>query len=134
MCLNALFGWLSNPAPSSNSSVRACSMLALPQPSMRSLQHIYQVQLGRFFQEGDFMPEVKDSLFPLVSASIAIYYRMIGAMRPTPAKMHYSFNVRDLSQVSGTTTYAPTSTLLYQIRMCLYMGKNRHGRHRGFKN
>ncbi|XP_064622088.1 dynein axonemal heavy chain 6-like isoform X2 [Lineus longissimus] len=74
-------------------------MLALPQPSTRSLQHIYQVQLGQFLQENEFMPEVKESLFSMVSASIAIYYRMCAYMRPTPAKVHYTFNIRDLSKV-----------------------------------
>ena len=75
------------------------SMLALPQPSTRSLQHIYQTQLGRFFQDVDFMPEVKDCLFPLVSAAVSIYYKMNSTMRPTPSKIHYTFNIRDLSQV-----------------------------------
>ncbi|XP_023930267.1 dynein heavy chain 6, axonemal [Lingula anatina] len=74
-------------------------MLAVPQPSTRSLQHIYQVQLGRYFQDGDFMPEVKESLFSLVSASIAMYYKMCMNMLPTPAKSHYTFNIRDLTDV-----------------------------------
>ena len=35
------------------------NVFALPQPSAQSLQHIYQVQLGQFFNEsGDFSPEV----------------------------------------------------------------------------
>lgn len=75
------------------------SLLALPQPSTRSLQHIYQVQLGRFFQEGEFMPEVLECLFPLVSAAIAVYYRMGSTMLPTPTKSHYTFNIRDVSKV-----------------------------------
>ncbi|OWF46435.1 Dynein heavy chain 6, axonemal [Mizuhopecten yessoensis] len=74
-------------------------MLALPQPSTRSLQHIYQVQLGKFFTEGDFASEFKDQLIPLVSASIAVYYRMCSNMLPTPTKSHYNFNLRDLSKV-----------------------------------
>ena len=78
-----------------------CSMLALPQPSSKSLQHIYQVVLGRFFQEGEYMPEVKDSLYALIAAAIAIYYRMCANMRPTPAKIHYTFNIRDLSKVAS---------------------------------
>lgn len=75
------------------------SMFALPQPSTRCLQHIYQVQLGRFFQDGEFMPEVLECLFPLVSAAIAVYYRMGATMLPTPTKSHYTFNIRDLSKV-----------------------------------
>ena len=76
-----------------------CSTIALPQPSTRSLQHIYQVQLGRFMMDRDFPPDVRDALFPLVAAAIGIYYRMRIVMRPTPAKSHYTFNCRDLSQV-----------------------------------
>ena len=47
----------------------------------------------------DFPPDVRDALFPLVAAAIGIYYRMRIVMRPTPAKSHYTFNCRDLSQV-----------------------------------
>nr|KAI8735296.1 dynein heavy chain 6; axonemal-like [Biomphalaria glabrata] len=75
------------------------SLFTLPQPSTKSLQHIYQVQLGRFLQEGEFMPEVMDSLFSIVSASIAVYYNMCAVMLPTPTKSHYTFNIRDLSKV-----------------------------------
>ena len=74
-------------------------MLALPQPSVRSLQHIYQVQLGRFVENHDFLPDVKELMTPLVSASIAIYFKMCVNMLPTPAKSHYTFNLRDLSKV-----------------------------------
>ncbi|XP_035825271.1 dynein heavy chain 6, axonemal [Aplysia californica] len=74
-------------------------LFTLPQPSTKSLQHIYQVQLGRFLQDGEFMPEVMDCLFPLVSASIAVYYHMCVVMLPTPTKSHYTFNIRDLSKV-----------------------------------
>ncbi|XP_071789676.1 dynein axonemal heavy chain 6-like isoform X2 [Asterias amurensis] len=74
-------------------------MLALPQPSTRSLQHIYQVQLGRFLENQDFLPEIRELLGPMVSASIAVYYKMCYNMLPTPAKSHYTFNLRDLSKV-----------------------------------
>ncbi|KAL4237693.1 Dynein heavy chain 14 [Mactra antiquata] len=74
-------------------------MLAFPQPSTRSLQHIYQVQLGRFLQDGDFAQEVTECLSALVNVSISLYYCMCRNMLPTPAKSHYTFNVRDLSKV-----------------------------------
>lgn len=59
------------------------------------------MQLGRFFQEGEFATEVTELQLPLVSAAIAVYYRMCGSMLPTPAKSHYTFNLRDLSKVEG---------------------------------
>ncbi len=76
-------------------------MLALPQPSTRSLQHVYQTRLGQFLQDREFVPEVKECLFPLVSAAISIYYKVNSNMRPTPSKSHYTFNIRDLAQVSA---------------------------------
>ncbi|XP_050405705.2 dynein axonemal heavy chain 6, partial [Patella vulgata] len=85
--------------PTSPRLLKHFCIFALPQPSTRSLQHIYQVQLGRFLQDGEFMPEVQDCLFAMVSASIAIYYRMGSIMLPTPTKSHYTFNIRDLSKV-----------------------------------
>ncbi|XP_059157269.1 dynein axonemal heavy chain 6-like [Physella acuta] len=88
------------------------SLFALPQPSTKSLQHIYQVQLGRFLQEGEFMPEVVDCLFPLVSTSIALYYNMCAVMLPTPTKSHYTFNIRDLSKVIQGMLQAHSSVIM----------------------
>lgn len=87
-------------------------MLAFPQPSTRSLQHIYQVQLGRFLLDGDFSPEVTDCLQPLVNVSIALYYSMCKNMLPTPAKSHYTFNVRDLSKVIHGMLQAHNSVIV----------------------
>nr|XP_039247972.1 dynein heavy chain 6, axonemal-like [Styela clava] len=75
------------------------TVLAIPQPSTRSMQHIYQVQLGRFMESRDFMPEVKECRSQLVSAAIAVYYKMCNGMLPTPDKSHYTFNLRDLSAI-----------------------------------
>nr|XP_018672447.1 dynein heavy chain 6, axonemal-like [Ciona intestinalis] len=75
------------------------SVFAIPQPSTKSLQHIYKVQLGHFFENRDFMPEVKECCPQVVNASIAVYYKMCNAMLPTPDKSHYTFNLRDLSDV-----------------------------------
>ena len=36
---------------------------------------------------------------PLVAASIDVYLSMLMDMRPTPAKSHYQFNLRDLSKI-----------------------------------
>ncbi|CAL1542606.1 unnamed protein product [Lymnaea stagnalis] len=88
------------------------SLFTLPQPSTKSLQHIYQVQLGRFLQEGEFMPEVVECLYPMVSASISVYYNMCSVMLPTPTKSHYTFNIRDLSKVIQGILQAHSSVIM----------------------
>lgn len=75
------------------------SLLSLPQPSTRSLQHIYQTRLGRFFNSADFAADVRSCSPRLVSGAIELYRRVLVTLRPTPFKIHYTFSVRDLSQV-----------------------------------
>ncbi|KAK3092231.1 hypothetical protein FSP39_000084 [Pinctada imbricata] len=95
---------------------------ALPTPSTRSLQHIYQVQLGRFFQEGEFATEVTELQLPLVSAAIAVYYRMNSSMLPTPTKSHYTFNLRDLSKVIQGLLQAHESVIVSKDNMAQLFG------------
>ncbi|KAL2098860.1 hypothetical protein ACEWY4_005340 [Coilia grayii] len=79
--------------------LRHFSVLVLPHPSYYTMAHIFQVQLGTFFGSGDFCKEVQQCREPLVSAAIAIYVEMCHTMLPTPARYHYTFNLRDLSKV-----------------------------------
>ncbi|XP_062828664.1 dynein axonemal heavy chain 14 isoform X3 [Anolis carolinensis] len=70
--------------------------LCLPSTSLQSLQRIFQVRLGTYFFNKRFVVEVQKCKDYLTCASIALYYRMFNKMRPTPAKCHYTFNLRDL--------------------------------------
>ena len=93
-----------NPPSSGRNAVsprllRQFCILALPEPSARSLLHIYQVQLGKFFAEHEFSVDVKSCLFALVSSSVVMWYRIVINMLPTPSKSHYIFNLRDLSKL-----------------------------------
>ncbi|XP_071996145.1 dynein axonemal heavy chain 14 isoform X2 [Engystomops pustulosus] len=74
-------------------------MLTLPHPSVQALQHIFQVQLGSFLLRHNFLAEIQKCCSLLSSCAIAIYYRTCHSMRPTPAKCHYTFNLRDLFKV-----------------------------------
>ena len=45
------------------------------------------------------VPPLKPLTEPLVAASVKIYERIASELLPTPAKSHYTFNLRDLSKV-----------------------------------
>uniref|UniRef100_A0A8C5PZV6 AAA+ ATPase domain-containing protein n=1 Tax=Leptobrachium leishanense TaxID=445787 RepID=A0A8C5PZV6_9ANUR len=74
-------------------------VIVLPHPSVQALQHVFQVQLGSFLQSNHFLAEIQKCRDLLSSCSIAIYYRMGQSLLPTPAKCHYTFNLRDLFKV-----------------------------------
>ncbi|XP_074844510.1 dynein axonemal heavy chain 14, partial [Carettochelys insculpta] len=74
-------------------------LLVLPQPSLQSLQRIFQVHLGTYLYNNKFLSEVQKCSDFLTSSSIAVYYSIFRSMLPTPAKCHYAFNLRDLFKV-----------------------------------
>ncbi|XP_072106568.1 dynein axonemal heavy chain 6-like, partial [Mobula birostris] len=71
----------------------------LPQPSTKSMQHIFQVKVGCYLESHNFMPVVQNCKKQLVSAAISMYYKMSWYMLPTPVNPHYTFNMRDLVKV-----------------------------------
>ena len=44
-------------------------------------------------------PDAEDNVRKLVRATIAVYSTITTQLLPTPAKSHYTFNLRDLSKV-----------------------------------
>ncbi|CAM9370413.1 unnamed protein product, partial [Discosporangium mesarthrocarpum] len=77
--------------------LRHFSMVWLTALSSESLQRIFQAILGGFLSST--VPNLVDVADPLVSASVQIYERIAKELLPTPAKSHYTFNLRDLSKV-----------------------------------
>ena len=76
------------------------SVLYLPHPSSKWLHHIYTTQLGRFLEKADFTPDVREACQDLVSTAMGLYFNLSANLLPTPAKSHYTFNLRDLNKVS----------------------------------
>ncbi|KAM8945402.1 dynein axonemal heavy chain 14 [Pelodytes ibericus] len=87
-------------------------MIVLPHPSVQTLQHIFQVQLGSFLQSNNFLAEIQKCQDLLSSCAIAIYSRMCQSMLPTPAKSHYTFNLRDLFKVLQGMLQANESVII----------------------
>ncbi|XP_038654802.1 dynein heavy chain 14, axonemal-like [Scyliorhinus canicula] len=75
------------------------SIFTLPQPSTKSMQHIFQVQIGCHLESRNFMPVVRKCRDLLVTTGITIYYKMCRQMLPTPINPHYTFNMQDMAKV-----------------------------------
>ena len=73
-------------------------VLCLPQPSAGALRQIFGGIFGGFVEGAS--REVRECVKPLVESSIMLYDEVAAALRPIPAKPHYTFNLRDLSKVA----------------------------------
>ncbi|XP_064422227.1 dynein axonemal heavy chain 1 [Latimeria chalumnae] len=71
-----------------------------------SKMKIFTTILGSWMSDGSEMQELND---PLVTATIHVYSTITSQLLPTPAKSHYTFNLRDLSKVfQGILMAEPT--------------------------
>ena len=77
------------------------SFLFLPRPSVKALHRIFHVRLGRHFQSHDFIQEVREMCQDLVFATLSVFFAISLKLLPTPAKSHYTFNLKDVNKVSG---------------------------------
>jgi dynein heavy chain len=65
--------------------------------SDKSLYLIFGTILKNFLSLFD--PSIQEHSLGVVKASVAIYNSIIDELRPTPAKAHYTFNMRDVSKI-----------------------------------
>eukprot|EP00958_Prasinococcus_capsulatus_P007761 scaffold712_cov404-Prasinococcus_capsulatus_cf.AAC.19 len=77
--------------------VRHFSLFSIPEAANNSLLHIFLSLVGGGLQ--NFAPEVLMCVQPMVNATVEMYGRVRAELLPTPAKSHYTFNLRDLSKV-----------------------------------
>ncbi|XP_046433182.1 dynein axonemal heavy chain 2 [Neodiprion fabricii] len=66
-------------------------------PAEKQIVRIYGTMLNQQLHE--FHNEVKSLASDITSATIDMYTNVIQKMLPTPAKMHYLFNLRDISKI-----------------------------------
>jgi dynein heavy chain len=78
--------------------IRHFNVLNIPAAGEISLLKIFKSIVDGFYGKS-FNGEVKGCCDAIVNSSIEIYRRMCTELLPTPAKSHYTFNLRDLSKV-----------------------------------
>lgn len=62
-----------------------------------SVSMIFKTILQRFL--GPFEQEVSNQIDPIVKATMDVYNGVEEALKPTPTKSHYTFNLRDMSKI-----------------------------------
>jgi dynein heavy chain, axonemal len=77
---------------------RRFNMFCLPEASPGTLTTIFASILKGFLSTG-FSDNVKNKQEAAIKSTIEIYTRIQNELRATPAKFHYSFNLRDVSKV-----------------------------------
>ncbi|KAJ9454440.1 Dynein-1-beta heavy chain [Diplonema papillatum] len=105
--------------------VRFFHLLQIPNLSEEAMVKIFQSILNGFFSASTFMPEVKEIVKPMVEASVDVYNTIREALRPRPAKAHYTFNLRDLSKVfQGIIQVVPRTCTSSQQAVRLWVHEN----------
>ena len=64
-----------------------------------TMKSIYGAILKWFFRSGEFSSDVAMLDSKLVEATLSIYKQIQLDLKPTPAKSHYTFNLRDFSKI-----------------------------------
>lgn len=72
-------------------------IICIPQTTEESMKDIFKSILDGFFKA--FKNDVQQIGGAIVTATITMYRQSIEALLPTPAKSHYTFNLRDVSKV-----------------------------------
>ena len=91
---------------------RHFNLLNITAPSEVSLSKIFRSLVDGFFKS--FNGEIRGCCEAVVNTSIEIYRRMCTELLPTPAKSHYTYNLRDLSKVIQGVLQAKPATLAFK--------------------
>ncbi|KAH6589529.1 hypothetical protein BASA61_005592 [Batrachochytrium salamandrivorans] len=83
--------------PVTSRFLRHFNLISFVEMENISLKRIFSIILGGFLSK--FPPEISKSTDSIVDASIMIYNTIRAELLPTPAKSHYTFNLRDLAKV-----------------------------------
>ena len=84
--------------PVSNRALRHFNFLSFTDMSDQSLVRIFDSILGATFVK-HFAPEIASTSKTFVEATVEVYNVVRRDLLPTPAKSHYTFNLRDLARV-----------------------------------
>ncbi len=78
---------------------RRFNMVCISAPNKGVMQQIYQSILKEYLKAGNYTESIQGLAQDLVIGTIEVYECICDYLKPTPAKFHYTFNLRDVSKV-----------------------------------
>ena len=92
---------------------RHFSILNVVMPSLAAIDNIFgNIVRGRFTTQYFKDQNVLQLAFKLTDMTINLWGKVQAKMLPTPAKFHYSFNMRDLSRIFQGIMYSPREAIV----------------------
>lgn len=79
--------------------LRHYSIFSINEFSDESMIKIFQNVLLNSYKKNGFATDVLTSVIQIVQATLALYKAAMEELRPTPAKSHYVFNLRDVARI-----------------------------------
>ena len=79
--------------------LRHFSLLAVADIAGGTLRGIFERILRWYHDQGGFDDAIKNLVPSIVTATLSIYESCLASLLPTPAKSHYTFNLRDFAHV-----------------------------------
>ena len=98
-------------APITQRYQRHYNLLSINDFDTEALEHIFGNILVWFYDSGGFPVEVSSKKDGIIKATLDVYSTAIEKLLPTPAKSHYTFNLRDVSRVIEGMTLQKASGL-----------------------
>ena len=89
--------------------LRHFHLFYVPEPGQAVLLSLYSPVLSAHFEKV-FPDPIRRSTSTLVLSTVELYSKVLSKLKPTPAKFHYKFNLRDVGKVlQGVTLATPNS-------------------------
>lgn len=86
------------------------NVICMPQATQSILNKIFSSILDGFLKAYNYSESVSACSLPIIDSTIEVYHSIALTLRATPAKFHYTFNLRDVSKViQGILMSAPKS-------------------------
>ncbi|XP_065097060.1 dynein axonemal heavy chain 1 [Paramisgurnus dabryanus] len=93
---------------------RHFNFLSFTEMEDASKRKIFSTILGKWMEKST---EIQPLNEPLVNATIRVYSTITSALLPTPAKSHYTFNLRDLSKVFQGILMAEAAKIQNKVQL-----------------